>query len=66
MELDNKVKRVSFSDCPIEDDIIYESGLIEKGDLFINSLYIVNQSEEKMLEYFKLYIDCKSCGTFIT
>lgn len=62
--IENKVKRISFSDCPIDDDIS-ESGLIQKGDLFINSLYIANENEEKLLEYFKLYIDCKSCGTFI-
>lgn len=62
--LEKEVKRVNFSDCPLLNDIS-ESALIEKGDLFINSLYIVGNDEEKMLEYFKLYIDCKACGTFI-
>ncbi len=62
--IDNEIKRVNFSDCPLQDDVS-ESDLIEKGDLFINSLYLVKNDEEKMIEYFKFYIDCKACGTFV-
>ncbi len=62
--LDNEIKRINFTDCPMPDDIL-DSGLIEKGDLFINSLYVVKEDEEKLYEFIKAYISCKCAGTFV-
>lgn len=62
--LDNEIKRINFTDCPMPDDIT-NSHLIEKGDLFINSLYVVKEDEEELYDFIKSYIDCKCSGTFV-
>ena len=62
--LNNEVKRINFTDCPFPDDIL-DCGLVEKGDLFINSLYIAKEDDEKLLEFFKYFVICESAGTFI-
>lgn len=62
--LNNEIKRVNFSDCPILEDVL-EKHLVKKNDLFINSLYIVKDDEEKMLEVFKFYVASGSCGVFL-
>lgn len=62
--LDNRVGRINFTDCPFPEDI-KTSGLIKKGDLFINSFYIVKEDEEKLLDFIKAYIECGSSGSLI-
>lgn len=62
--LNNEIGRINFTDCPFPDDI-KSSGLINKGDLFINSFYIVKEDEDKLFDFINAYIDCKSSGTFI-
>lgn len=62
--LENEIGRINFIDCPFPEDI-KDSGLINKGDLFINSFYIVREDQEKLADYIKAYIDCACSGTFI-
>lgn len=62
--LNNVIGRINFTDCPFPDDI-KNSGLINEGDLFINSFYIVKEDEDKLFDFINAYIDCKSSGTFI-
>ena len=62
--LSNEIGRINFTDCPFPDDI-KSSGLINKGDLFINSFYIVKEDDDKLFDFINAYIDCKSSGTFI-
>jgi uncharacterized protein YqgV (UPF0045/DUF77 family) len=62
--LNNNVKRINFTDCPFPENIL-EHGLVDKGDLFINSLYIAMEDEKKLLEFFKYFVICESAGTFV-
>lgn len=62
--LENEIKRINFTDCPMPEDAI-NSKLIEKGDLFINSLYVVKEDEDKLYDFFKTYINCECAGTFV-
>lgn len=62
--LNNEIERISFVDCPFPEDI-YESGLIKKGDLFINSFYIVKEDDEKLFQFIKAYIEFKCSGSII-
>lgn len=62
--LDNEIKRVNFTDCPMLDDIA-ELELIKRGDLFINSLYIFKENTDDLLQIFQYYIDCGSAGIII-
>lgn len=62
--LNNEIKRINFSDCPMPDDIV-KIDLIEKGDLFINSLYDIKGEEDKLFKLFEIYIFFKCAGTFV-
>jgi len=62
--LENQIHRVNFSDCPIASDEI-ESLLVSKGDVFINSLYLVKDDEKQLLEIFKYFINIESSGAII-
>lgn len=62
--LDNEIKRINFSDCPILDDVL-DHKLVKKGDCFINSLYIVRDDDDKMLEVFEFYVKSGSSGAFV-
>lgn len=62
--LKNEIGRINFTDCPFPEDI-YIGSLIKKGDLFINSFYIVKEDDEKLYQYINAYIECKCSGTFI-
>jgi len=62
--LNNEIERINFIDCPFPDDV-RNSGLIKKGDLFINSFYLVKEDEDKLFDFIDAYIDCNSSGTFI-
>ncbi|WMJ76451.1 MULTISPECIES: PucR family transcriptional regulator [unclassified Sedimentibacter] len=62
--LNNEIGRINFIDCPFPDDI-RSSGLINKGDLFINSFYIAGDDEDMLFDFINAYIDCKCSGTFI-
>ncbi|MDD4615410.1 MAG: PucR family transcriptional regulator [Caldisericia bacterium] len=65
--LNNEIGRINFADCPMPENIRDEalSGLIKKGDLFINSFYIVKENEEELYNFVKTYIDCECSGTFV-
>jgi len=41
--LSNEIGRINFADCPMPENIREETlcGLVKKGDLFINSFYII-------------------------
>lgn len=62
--LNNEIGRINFTDCPLPDDI-KDKGLINNGDLFINSFYIVKEDDDKLFDFINAFIDCKSSGTFI-
>lgn len=62
--LNNEIERISFIDCPFPEDI-YVSGLIKKGDLFINSFYIVKEDDEKLFQFINAYIEFKCSGSII-
>ena len=62
--LNNKIERINFVDCPIPDDI-KDIGLIKKGDLFINSFYIVKENEKELYDFIKTYIEFECSGTFV-
>lgn len=62
--LENDIIRINFTDCPMPEDEV-NSKLIEKGDLFINSLYVVKEDEDQIYEFIKVYIKYKCAGTFI-
>ena len=59
--LENEIKRINFSDCPIPDDEI-EKKLVLAGDFFIDSLYIVMDDMEKMKNVFEFYVRNRSAG----
>lgn len=61
--LDNEIKRVAFNDCPLDLDV--NSKIIRSGDLYINSLYIVKDNKEQLINFFKFYIENRSAGIFI-
>lgn len=63
--LNNIIKRVNFSDCPIIGDEI-DAELILKGDLFINSLYLFESDYTKIYEALEYYISNGSAGLLIT
>lgn len=63
--LDNEIKRINFTDCPMPDDDAVNISLIEKGDLFINSLYVVKEDENLLYEFIKTYISFRCAGTII-
>lgn len=65
--LNNEIGRINFADCPMPDNIRDEtlSGLIKKGDLFINSFYIVKDDKEELFDVIRTYIDCQCSGTFV-
>lgn len=62
--LENEIKRINFTDCPMPEDIM-NIGLIERGDLFINSLYVVKEDENKLYDFIKAFIACGCAGTII-
>jgi hypothetical protein len=62
--IQNEIHRVNFSDCPIASDEI-ETLLVSKGDIFINSLYLVKDDESQLLEIFKYFIAIESAGAII-
>lgn len=61
--LNNVINRVTFNDCPL--DINVNGKIIRKGDLYINSFYIVKDNKEQLIEFFKFYIDNNSAGILI-
>ncbi|MBA1336185.1 MAG: hypothetical protein HPY66_2429 [Firmicutes bacterium] len=61
--LNNEIKRVTFNDCPFDSTL--NSKLIRNGDLYINSFYIVKDSTEQLINFFKYYIENESAGVFI-
>lgn len=62
--LDNEIKRINFSDCPILEDVL-DYKLVKKGDFFINSLYIVKDDEEKIMKLFEFYVKSESSGAIV-
>ncbi len=59
--LNNEIKRINFSDCPIIDKDAEET-LVLAGDFFINSLYIVMDTIDDMKDVFEYYVQNKSAG----
>ena len=57
--LDREVLRVNFTDCPLwESDPGYS--LVQKGDVYILSLYIQSQNEKELYDLIKFYIQTGS------
>ena len=57
--LDREVLRVNFTDCPLwESDPGYS--LVQKGDVYILSLYIQSQDEKELYDLIKFYIQTGS------
>jgi hypothetical protein len=65
--LSNEIGRINFADCPMPENIREETlcGLVKKGDLFINSFYIIKDDEEELYDVLKTYIECECAGTFV-
>lgn len=67
----NKINRISFNDCEIREqelNSIREGrhvGITNPGDIFVSSLYLVKDSEQKMLDYFEYFILSNSSGMCI-
>lgn len=62
--LDREVGRVSFVDCPINEDTIEKHILLE-GDFYISSFFFVKDDYVSMLEIIKYFIKSKSSGLCI-
>ncbi len=57
--LDREVSRINFTDCPLStDDPGYS--LVQRGDLYILSLYIQSQSEAELCKLINFYIQTGS------
>ena len=67
--LDREVLRVNFTDCPLEErDPGYS--LVQKGDMYILSLYIQSQNEKELYDLIKFYIQtgsacCLALDTYV-
>lgn len=67
--LDREVLRVNFTDCPLwESDPGYS--LVQKGDVYILSLYIQSQNEKELYDLIKFYIQtgsacCLALDTYV-
>ncbi|SHJ24665.1 Sugar diacid utilization regulator [Dethiosulfatibacter aminovorans DSM 17477] len=62
--LENEIKRINFSDCPVLDDVV-DMELVMAGDFYVNSLYIAKDDKEEMRKIFDLYINSSSAGVCI-
>lgn len=63
--LDREVGRVNFTDCPIKFDD-EEYALVRKGDLFLCSLYLMKDDEDKLYDLFYFYLMTGSSGCILT
>lgn len=59
--LNRTIQRINVFDCPIDDDVL-DKNIIEKGDFFVTSLFVVKDNLEDMAELFKVLIQSKSSG----
>ncbi len=62
--LENEIKRINFSDCPVLDDLT-DLELVMAGDFYVNSLYIAKDDYREMKLIFDLYINSSSAGVCI-
>lgn len=62
--LENEIKRINFSDCPVLDDTL-DMELIMAGDFYVNSLYLAKDDPSEMDKIFQLYINSSSAGVCI-
>lgn len=63
--INNIIKRVNFSDCPLIGNEL-DISLILEGDLFINSLYLFKDNKSKLYETVDYYISNGSSGLLVT
>lgn len=62
--LNRTIQRVSVFDCPIESDVI-DKNIIEQGDFFVTSLFVVKDSLEDMLKLIKILVESKASGVCV-